>query len=65
MASARGSSRAVDLPSQSARVVETFAVEDLALAVERQVIGIFADQDMGQKTWARATALEGRVGSGA
>jgi hypothetical protein len=38
--------------------VETFAVEDLALAVERQVIGIFADQDMGQQTRPWATALD-------
>jgi hypothetical protein len=38
--------------------VETFAVEDLAMAVERQVIGIFADQDMGQQTRPWATALD-------
>ena len=39
--------------------VETFAVEDLALAVERQVIGVFANQDMGQQAWPWAAALDG------
>ncbi len=38
--------------------VETFAVEDLALAIERQVIGIFADQHMGQQARPWAAALD-------
>ncbi len=39
--------------------IEALAVEDLALAVKRQVIGILADQDMGQKARPGAAALDG------
>ena len=42
--------------------IEAFAVEDLALAVERQVVGILADQDMGQETRAGAAPLYGPRG---
>jgi len=38
--------------------IEPFAVEDLALAVERQVIGIFADQHMGQEARPRTATLD-------
>jgi hypothetical protein len=42
--------------------IKPFAVEDPALAVERQVIGIFADQHVGQETWPRAAPLDGAGG---
>jgi hypothetical protein len=66
MASASGSSSAVDLPTQSANPVrqrraakvEPVALEDLALAIERQVISVFIDEDMGQQAGAGATALD-------
>ncbi|SPH18795.1 hypothetical protein DEA8626_02340 [Defluviimonas aquaemixtae] len=35
--------------------VETFKIEDLDLTIEWQVIGIFADQHMGQQPRTRAT----------
>ena len=38
--------------------IEPLTVEDLALAVERQVVGILADQDMGEEARPRATALD-------
>ena len=38
--------------------IEPFAVEDLALAVEGQMVGILADQHMGQKARPRAAALD-------
>jgi hypothetical protein len=54
------------LPTQSANPVrqrraakvEPVALEDLALAIERQVIGVFIDEDMGQQAGAGATALD-------
>ena len=36
--------------------INAFAVEDLTLAIERQVIGILADQNMGQDDRARSGA---------
>ena len=42
--------------------VEPFAVEDLALPVKWKMIGILADQHMGQETWPRAAALDGARG---
>lgn len=39
--------------------VEAVTLEDLALAVERQMIGIFAHQHMGEETRTRPTALDG------
>ena len=38
--------------------VEPFAAEDLALTIERQVIGIFADQNVRQKARPRAATLD-------
>ena len=38
--------------------IETFAIVDLALAVKGQMVGVFADQHMGQETRARAAALD-------
>ena len=38
--------------------VETFAVEDLALAIQGKMIGIFADQYMGQQARSRAATLD-------
>ena len=42
--------------------INAFAVEDLTLAIERQVISILADQNMGQQARARAAALDGPRG---
>jgi hypothetical protein len=42
--------------------LETFTVEDLALAVKRQMIGILADQNVGQQTRAGAAAFDGARG---
>lgn len=42
--------------------IRAFAVEDLTLAVKRQVIGVFAEQNTGQETRAGATALDGARG---
>ena len=39
--------------------VEPVALEDLALAIERQVVGVLADQHMGEQARARAAALDG------
>jgi hypothetical protein len=39
--------------------VEPVALEDLGLAIERQVVGVLADQDMGEQARARAAALDG------
>ena len=39
--------------------VEPFAAEDLALAIKRQVICVFVDQNMGQKARPRAAPLDG------
>ena len=38
---------------------ESFTVKDLALAIERQMVGILADQHMGQQTRPRAATLDG------
>jgi hypothetical protein len=38
--------------------VDTFPVEDLALAIEWQMVGILVDQHMGQQTRAGATAFD-------
>ena len=38
--------------------VEAFTVEDLALTVKRQMIGIFSDQNMGQQTRTGAATLD-------
>ena len=38
--------------------IEAFAVEDLALAIKRQVVGILADQHMGQQARAGAATLD-------
>ena len=58
MASAKGSSRAVVLPTQSGQdgaiKVESVPVEDLALPIEWKTIGVFADQIMGQEAGSRA-----------
>ena len=39
--------------------VDPLAGVELALAVKREVIGIFADEDMGEQAWARSAALDG------
>ena len=80
IASAKGSNRAADLPTQSVRVercraftsafclhldwrvigenclaaieVNPVALEYLALAIKRKVIGVLRDQHMGQQAWA-------------
>ena len=38
--------------------IETVAPEDLALAIQRQVIGVFVDQHMREQTRARTPALD-------
>ena len=38
--------------------INAFAVEDLTLAIERKVIGILSDQNMGQETGTGAAALD-------
>lgn len=42
--------------------IEAFTVEDLALAVKRQMIGILADQNTGQRARAGAAAFDGAQG---
>ena len=39
--------------------VEPVTFEDLALAIKRQVIRIFADKDMRQQPWPRASTFDG------
>lgn len=39
--------------------IEAFTVKDLALTVQRKMIGIFADQHMGQETRPGAAAFDG------
>ena len=39
--------------------VEPVALEDLALAIERQVVGVLADQHMGEQAGTGAAALDG------
>lgn len=38
--------------------VEPLALEDLALAIERQMVGVFGDQDMGQQAGTGSSALD-------
>ena len=42
--------------------VEAVALEDLALPVERQMVGLLAHQHMGQKARTMAAALDGAGG---
>ena len=42
--------------------IEPFAVEDLALTVKRQMVGILVDQHMRQQTRTGAPALDGARG---
>lgn len=42
--------------------IKAFAIEDLALAVKRQVIGIFSDQNLRQQARPRAATLDGPRG---
>ena len=53
----KGSGFANSIGEGGAVEVEAFTVEDLALAVKRQMIGIFADQNVGQQTRAGAAAF--------
>jgi hypothetical protein len=39
--------------------IKTVALEDLALAVKRKMIGVFVDQNMGKKARTRTPALDG------
>ena len=62
MASASGSSSAVDLPTQSARWSgpgRARRARKSALPIERQMVGVFADQHMGEQPRAGTTALDG------
>ena len=63
MASASGSNNAVDLPIRSASVertvyVDPVALEDAALTIERQVVGVFVDQHMRQQTRAGTATFD-------
>ena len=52
--------RLADPVSQGRAIeIEAFPAEDLALAEKRQVIGIFAVQNMGQETRAGAATVDG------
>ncbi len=44
---------------------QPLALEDLALPIERHVIGVLADQSVAQKTGLGAAAFDGRDGSAA
>ncbi len=75
IASARGASNAVDLPTQPlgdasitcrsvishgrATRIDTLTGVNLALAIERQVVGIFADQHVRQQARPGAATLDG------
>ena len=37
--------------------IDAVALEDLPLAIERQMVGVFADQHMRQQSWPRPAAL--------
>jgi hypothetical protein len=39
--------------------IEPFAVEDLALTIEWEMVGILADQNMGQETGTGAATFDG------
>ena len=58
----KGSGFANPIGEGRAVEVEAITVEDLTLTIERQMVGIFADQNMGQQTWAGAAAFDGARG---
>jgi len=58
----QGSGFANPIGEGGAVEIEAFTVEALALAEKRQMIGIFADQNVGQQTRAGTAAFDGARG---
>ena len=54
----QGGSLADPVSQRGTIKIEPFAVEDLALAIQGKMVGVFADQNMGQETRAGAAALD-------
>lgn len=54
----QGSGLAHPVPKCRAIQIEPVAVKDLALAAKRKVIGVFVDQNMGEKAGTRTPAFD-------